>query len=68
MSIEQKRQAIEMLLSWFRVFIAAILAQFLAGVTDTNMLLNAGLAAVLPVILRYIDPQDKTYGRTNEPK
>lgn len=63
MNNEQKRQAVEMLLSWVRVFSAAMIAQYLAGYTDPEMLLNAGIAAVLPVVLRWIDPQEKTYGR-----
>jgi hypothetical protein len=63
MTFEQRRQAIEMLLSWFRVFLAAIVAQAIAGISDWQMLLNAGLAAVLPVILRWLDTDDKVYGR-----
>lgn len=58
-----KREALEMALSWLRVFGAASLAQILAGVSDWRVALNAGLVAVLPVIIRYLDPQDKTYGR-----
>ena len=57
------REALEMALSWLRVFGAAVLAQLLAGVSDWRMLLNAGAVAVLPVIIRYLDPQDKMYGR-----
>lgn len=64
MDREKLRQAVEMLLSWLRVFAAAIVAQFLAGVTSPGLLVNAGIAAVLPVVLRWLDPNDKTYGRT----
>ena len=63
MNPEQLRQAIEMLLSWARVFSAAIVAQYMAGITDWSMLLNAGLAAVLPVVLVWLDPDDQRYGR-----
>lgn len=63
MDPENLRQAVEMLLSWIRVFAAAVVAQMLAGYNEPKMLLNAGLAAVLPVILRWLDPNDKTYGR-----
>jgi hypothetical protein len=45
------------------VFLAASLAQFMAGVSDWRIALNAGLVAVIPVIIRYLDPQDKVYGR-----
>jgi hypothetical protein len=58
-----KREALEMALSWARVFGAASLAQFMAGVSDWRIVLNAGVVAVLPVIIRYLDPQDKVYGR-----
>ena len=64
MNNEQKRQAVEMFLSWARVFAAAMIAQYAAGVTDPGMILNAGVAAILPVVLRWLDPMDKTYGRT----
>lgn len=52
-----------MLLSWVRVFIAAMIAQFLAGYDNPQMLLNAGISALLPVLLRYIDPHDHTFGK-----
>jgi hypothetical protein len=63
MRTETKRQGLEMGLSWLRVFVAAVLAQFLAGVTDPSILINAGAAAVIPIILRWLDVDDKVYGR-----
>ena len=57
------RELIEMLLSWTRVFIATILVQFMAGITDWTMLLNAGVASVIPMAIRWLDPQDKVFGR-----
>ena len=53
-----------MLASWGRSFLAASLACYLAGVTDPSALLNAGVAAVLPVLLRWLNPSDLAYGRT----
>jgi hypothetical protein len=50
--------------SWGRSFLAASLACYLAGVTDPKALLHAGLAAVLPVILRWLNPKDKSFGYT----
>lgn len=61
-----KREAIEMALSWGRVFLAAVLAQLMAGVTDWSIILNASIMACLPVIIRALDPLDKTYGRGSE--
>lgn len=64
MSNEQMRQALEMFLSWARVFLAAAIAVYsTTGVADWSMMFNAGMAAVLPVVLRWLDPMDKTYGR-----
>jgi len=48
--------------SWLRSFIAASLTLYMAGVTDPKMLLNAGLAAIVPVIMRWINPADKSFG------
>lgn len=66
MSNETRRQLIEMVLSWGRVFIAASLAQYAAGITDLSILLNSGIAALIPVILRWLDPMDPTYGRNEK--
>lgn len=57
------KEIVEMFLSWLRVFMAAALAQLMAGVTDWSIILNSSLVAVLPVIIRWLDPLDKTYGR-----
>lgn len=48
--------------SWARSFMAAALALYLAGVTDPKTLLMGGVAAVAPVILRWLNPQDKSFG------
>jgi hypothetical protein len=48
--------------SWARSFMAAALALYLAGVTDPQTLAMGGVAAVAPVILRWLNPQDKSFG------
>jgi len=64
---EQMRQGLEMLLSWLRVFAAAALAIYgSTGRADWNSMFNAGMAAVVPVILRWLDPMDKMYGRGSD--
>ncbi len=64
MTTEQMRQTVEMGLSWVRVFLAASLAVWMAtGKFDVESMLQSGIAAVLPVIIRYLDSNDKTYGR-----
>ena len=35
---------------------------YLAGVSDPKALLGAGLAAVLPVVLRWLNPKDASFG------
>jgi len=51
-----------LLASWARSFLAACVACYLAGVTDPKALLSAGAAAVLPVILRWLNPKDSAFG------
>ena len=54
------------LASWGRSFLAASVACYLAGVTDPAALLNAGVAAVLPVLLRWLNPSDLAFGKKAE--
>jgi hypothetical protein len=55
-----------LLASWGRSFLAASLAVYMAGVTDPKAIVMAGLAAVLPVLLRYLNPADKSFGLTGK--
>jgi len=50
-----------MLASWSRSFLAAALAVYMAGGSFNEMLMG-GVAAVLPVILRFVNPEDKEFG------
>jgi hypothetical protein len=52
-----------MLASYARSFVAASLAVYMAGVTDPKAILSAGLAAVIPVLMRWLNPKDTVYGR-----
>jgi hypothetical protein len=52
--------------SWARSFMAAVLALYMAGVTDLKTLAMAGVAAVAPVILRWLNPKDNSFGRIGE--
>ena len=49
--------------SYGRSFLGASLAVYMAGVTDPQAILSAGLAAILPVVLRWLNPNDAAYGR-----
>lgn len=48
--------------SWGRSFLAAVLALYMAGVTDPKTLAMAGAAALAPVILRWLNPNDAAFG------
>ena len=52
--------------SWARSFMAAALALYMAGVTDPKTLAMAGVAAVVPVILRWLNPKDNSFGVTGQ--
>lgn len=54
-----------LLASWLRSFLAAGLAVYMAGVTDPKAIATAGVAAVAPVILRWLNPKDLAFGRSS---
>lgn len=49
--------------SYARVFVAAVLTLHLAGESDPKKLWAAGLAAVLPPLVRWLNPNDPAFGR-----
>ena len=49
--------------SWARSFVAASLTLYMAGETDPKKLALAGVAAVVPVVLRWLNPNDGSFGR-----
>ena len=49
--------------SWARSFLAAGIATYLAVGWDVQAIVNAALCASLPVILRYLNPNDTAFGR-----
>ena len=51
-----------LLASWARSFLAAAIAVYMAGVTDPKAIGMAGLDAVLPVVLRWLNPKDAAFG------
>ena len=48
--------------SWGRSFLAAAVALIAIGETDPKAIFTAGMAAVIPVILRYLNPKDVAFG------
>ena len=53
-----------MLASYGRSFLAASLAVYMSGVTDPQAILSAGVAAILPVLLRWLNKNDPAFGRS----
>lgn len=58
------KQAKALLASWGRSFLAAALAVYMTDTANPNLkeIALAGLAAVLPVIIRYLNPKDSAFG------
>jgi hypothetical protein len=56
-----------MLASYGRSVIGAGVSTYVAT-QDWKLALNALWAAALPVIMRYLNPKDKAFGRTEEVK
>ena len=48
--------------SWARAFLVAALSLAAAGVTDPKALIAAGLASVIPPIIRWLNPNDPSMG------
>ena len=51
--------------SWARSYIAAALAVYMAG-GDIKAMAMGGVSAVVPVILRWLNPADKAFGSTGK--
>lgn len=55
-------QLIAALGTYGRAFLAAVLALYMAGQTDPKDLLMGGVAAIAPVILKALSPNELAYG------
>ena len=62
--MDEKMKAL--LASYGRSVLASGLALYMAGVTDPKDLWTALIAAIAPVALRAINPNDKAFGRLPE--
>jgi hypothetical protein len=49
--------------SYARSFLTGALTLYMAGETEPKKLLAAGIAAVLPPLLRWLNPNDTAFGR-----
>ena len=50
--------------SWLRSSIAGALAVYMTGNHDPKAIATAGVAALAPVIMRWLNPNDSAFGRT----
>ena len=48
--------------SWGRSFLSAALATYVVVGFDAEALLYSGLAAIIPMIMRYLNPKDSAFG------
>jgi hypothetical protein len=53
----------QLLASYGRAFAGAVLTLWIAGETDPQKLIAAGVAAILPPLLRWLNPNDPAFGR-----
>ena len=51
----------QLVASWLRSYIAAALAVYMAG-GDLQAMAMGGVAAVVPVLIRYLNPNDAAFG------
>ena len=56
------KQAKELAASWARSFLAAALAVYMAGITDPQKIAMGGVAALVPVLIRWLNPKDASFG------
>lgn len=61
LKLSSENQAI--LKSWAKVFAAAVIAAYSAGSREWTVLVNAGVAALIPVVYSWLDPKDSRFGR-----
>lgn len=64
MKLSPAQQA--MVASYGRSLLAAALAAYTASGGDATAVLNAVWAAALPVAVRYLNPKDLAFGRTEK--
>lgn len=53
-----------MLASYARSVIAAAVAVYSTGNTDPKALAYAAMSALIPVVMRWLNPNDPAYGRS----
>jgi hypothetical protein len=60
--VTMTEQVLAALASYGRAFLSAALALYMTGNTNPKDLLMGGIAAVAPVILKALNPNDSSFG------
>lgn len=60
--VTMQEQILAALSSYGRAFLSAVIALYMTGNTQPGDLVKGGLAAVLPVILKALNPNDSAFG------
>lgn len=64
--VNMQEQILAALATYGRAFLSAALALYMTGNTNPRDLLLGGVAAVAPVILKALNPNDKNFGFVNK--
>jgi hypothetical protein len=61
-----KEQALAVGSSYLRAALAAVIAMYMAGITDPKVLANAFVAALAGPLLKALQPNEKQFGITKK--
>ena len=61
-----KEQALAVAQSWLRASAAAVLAMYMAGITDPKVLANAFVAGLVGPLVKALQPNEKEFGVTKK--
>jgi hypothetical protein len=61
-----KDQALAVAQSWLRASAAAVLAMYMAGITDPKVLANAFVAGLVGPLVKALQPNEKEFGVTKK--
>lgn len=64
--VTMQEQILSALSSYGRAFLSAAIALYMTGNTNPKDLLMGGIAAIAPVILKALNPNDKSFGFINK--
>ena len=53
-----------MLASYGRSVVGAVIAVYMTGATNPTDYVKAAIAALIPPVMRWVNPNDKAFGRT----